>query len=307
VLYIGELCRYLLNAPPSDAERDNPVRVAVGNGLRADVWDSFARRFGLESIHEFYGSTEGPGGIFNLTSRSGSVGRIPFRRLLPFKLVRYDVEAGEHVRGPDGFCIECEAGEVGELLVAIKDKPLTALTEFKGYTDEAASRRKRLTDVFVRGDQFYRSGDLLRFDEDDYFYFVDRIGETFRWKGENVSTAEVAEVLSRTPGVRELAVLGVKVPGTEGRAGMAALVCEGPFDAAAFGDVSRELPDFAQVRFVRVMGQLATTSTFKIIKSRIDAEGIDPAKGECWLRTEQGYVPLTEELWRGVQSGAVRL
>lgn len=309
ILYIGELCRYLLNQHPSDAERDNPVRVAVGNGLRADVWEPFAERFDIPNIREFYSATEAPGVIFNLTGKVGSVGHVPMRRLGSLKLARFDVDADELVRGADGFCQECGPNEAGELLIKLVENPKSALREFRGYTDGKATQKKILHNVFKAGDRYFRSGDLMRFDDHDYFYFVDRIGDTYRWKGENVSTAEVAEVVSRAPGVLGATVVGVSVPGLEGRCGLAALEVEGALDAAAFWKTAQELPSYAQPRFLRVLGQLATTGTFKIQKTDLRRDGVDPetVQGPLYLRQEDGYVPLTQKLWQDAKRGIVRL
>ncbi|MBX3131086.1 MAG: AMP-binding protein [Polyangiaceae bacterium] len=309
VLYIGELCRYLINQPPCAAERDNPLRVAVGNGLRSDVWEPFQQRFAIESVREFYSATEAPGVIFNLTGRVGSVGHVPLRRLGPLKLARYDVDGDQHVRDDAGRCIECGPGEVGELLIRIDEQAGNALREFRGYTDERETQKKILCDVFKAGDRYFRSGDLMRFDEHDYFYFVDRIGDTYRWKGENVSTAEVAEVLGKAPGVRAATVVGIAVPGNEGRAGLAALEVDGELDVTAFWRVAQRLPPYAQPRFLRVLGRLATTGTFKIQKTELIRDGIEPTRveGPTWLRLDDGYVPLTPELWQDVVQGRVRL
>jgi fatty-acyl-CoA synthase len=309
IIYIGELCRYLLNTPPTEAEVNNPVRVALGNGLRPDVWEPFQKRFNILEIREFYGATEAPGIIINLTNKVGSIGRVPMRRLSAMKLVKYDVEADDYVRDDSGFCIECGPNEPGELLIRLEDEPRTAASEFRGYTDEEATEKKVVHDVFEKGDRYYRAGDLMRYDEEDYFYFVDRIGDTFRWKGENVSTAEVADVLSETPGVRETTVLGVQVPGQEGQAGLAAVVCEEVFDPGKFWQTAQELPSYAQPRFVRVIDGMKTTATFKVQKTQLRKDGIDPVsqKGSLFLRQDEGYVPLTEELWEGVQQGRVRL
>jgi fatty-acyl-CoA synthase len=307
MLYIGELCRYLLNTPEHPKERDNSLRIAVGNGLRADLWEPFQKRFGVPMIREFYGATEAPGAIFNFTGRVGSVGRWPMRRLAPIKLVKYDVDRDEHVRGPDGLCIECEPGEVGELVIVLKDNPIAAISEFRGYTDEEATRRKIVRDVIVKGDRAFRSGDLMRFDYDDFFYFVDRIGDTFRFKGENVSTTEVAEVVGRAPGVKQVAVAGVAIPDTEERAGLAAIVCDGAFDPAAFGRAVAELPEYAQPRIVRVVPSLDTTATFKIQKSRLDASTIDPDAGDAWVRLPEGYAPVTRSVWDRLSRGDLRL
>jgi len=309
ILYIGELCRYLLNSEPTEAEQDNPVRVALGNGLRADVWEPFQRRFDIPMIREFYSATEAPGAIFNLTGKVGSIGHVPLRRLGPLKLARYDVDRDELLRDERGFCVECSGGEVGELLIRLADKPRSALGDFKGYTDPGATQKKILKDVFRTGDRYFRSGDLMRFDDHDYFYFVDRIGDTYRWKGENVSTAEVAEVLGSAPGVREATVSGVHVPGAEGQAGLAAIVCEAGFDAGSFWNTAQELPAYAQPRFVRVLEQMRTTGTFKIQKTALRADGVDPATvaDPIYVRQDDGYVPLTADLWLKVIDGKLRL
>ncbi len=309
LLYIGELCRYLVNHPPCPEERNNSLRVAVGNGLRADVWEPFQKRFDIRDIREFYSATEAPGVIFNLTGRVGSVGHVPFRRLGPLKLARYDVEADELVRDEAGFCTECGPDEVGELLIRIEEDASSALREFRGYTDPRETQKKVLTNVFEEGDRFFRSGDLMRFDEHDYFYFVDRIGDTYRWKGENVSTQEVAEVLGKAPGVLAANVIGVSVPGAEGRAGLAALQVAGDLDVEALWAVTRKLPSYAQPRFLRVLSELSTTGTFKLQKTDLKREGVDPDRvsDPLWLRQEDGYVPLTPAVWRDVVEGRARL
>ncbi len=309
MLYIGELCRYLVNTKPVQAEKNNPIRVAVGNGMRPDVWEEFQRRFGVPLIREFYGATEAPGLILNLSGKVGSIGRVPLRRLGPMKVIRYDVDNDEHQRGSDGYCVECGANEVGELIFKLENQPLTAASEFRGYTDEAATKKKVLTDVFVRGDKYYRSGDLLRFDDNDFFYFVDRIGDTFRWKGENVSTAEVADVIGHSPRVKECTVASVPVPGNEGQAGMCAVVTHGEFDKKDFWKVVQELPAYAQPRFVRVLDKLATTGTFKIQKTQLRSDGVNPDEvpDPIYLRSDDGYVRMTTELWKDVTEGRARL
>ncbi|MCB9619936.1 MAG: long-chain-acyl-CoA synthetase [Sandaracinus sp.] len=311
MLYIGELCRYLLASPEHPLERPNPLRIAGGNGLRPDVWPAFQERFGIPMIREFYAATEAPGFIVNLTGRVGSVGHVPLRRTGWMTLVRYDVERGEHLRDERGFFVPCERGEVGELLVRLPERPLTPATEFRGYTDESASQKKVLTDVFLKGDRYFRSGDLLRFDEDDFFYFVDRIGDTYRWKGENVSTAEVADVLTSASSIAEATVVGVRVPGNEGQAGLAAVVLEpgSAFDADAFWKTAQELPSYAQPRFVRVLSSLATTGTFKIQKNGLRNEGVDPSQvtDPLFVRSDAGYLPLDATTWGDVTEGRFRL
>lgn len=308
-LYIGELARYLLNTEPTEAEKHNPIRVAVGNGMRADVWEPFAKRFGIPQIREFYGATEAPGAIMNVSGKVGSVGHVPLRRLSAFKLARYDVERDELVRDEHGRCIECDTDEVGQLLIRLQDEPRSALGDFRGYTDAQATQKKILTDVFEPGDRYFLSGDLLRFDRNDFFYFVDRIGDTYRWKGENVSTAEVAEVLGMAPGVLEATVTGVHVPGHEGQAGLCAVVCDGDLDLEDFWDTAQELPAYAQPRFVRVLPKLDTTGTFKIQKTALRKQGIDPGEiaDPLYLRQDQGYVPLTEARWADILAHRARL
>lgn len=309
MIYIGELCRYLVNTPRSDAELNNPIRVALGNGLRPDVWEAFQKRFDVPHIREFYAATEAPGILINLSGRVGAVGRMPLRRLSAMRVVRYDVDADDYVRDEKGFCIECGPNEVGEMLYRLDAEPRSAASEFRGYTDAAATEKKIVTNVFKRGDRYYRTGDLMRFDEDDYFYFVDRIGDTYRWKGENVSTAEVADVISQVPGVLETTVCGIHVPGMEGQAGLAAVVCENGFDPRSFWRVAQELPQYAQPRFVRVIDAMNKTATFKIQKTNLRKDGIDPTSqdGRVYVRQDDGYVPLTPDLWHAVQEGTARL
>lgn len=309
IIYIGELCRYLVNSPPSEAEKNNGIRVALGNGLRPDVWEPFQRRFGIPNIREFYAATEAPGIIMNLSNRLGSVGRVPMRRFSAMRVIRYDVDRDEHVRDGDGLCIECGPDEVGELVVRLDDEPRSAVSEFRGYTDPAATQKKIIRDVFEKGDRYYRSGDLLRYDQENYFYFVDRIGDTYRWKGENVSTAEVADVIARVPGVLETTVCGIHVPGMEGQAGLAAVVCKNGFDPSQFWRMAQELPSYAQPRFVRVIDAMNTTATFKIQKTELRKDGIDPVAqaGRIYLRQDTGYVPLSTDLWERVRAGQERL
>lgn len=309
ILYIGELCRYLVNSPPHAKEMPNPVRVAVGNGLRPDIWPRFKARFGIENVREFYGATEAPGFIANISGREGSVGRVPLGGLAGWlRLVKYDVDLDQHLRDERGFCIPCKDDEAGELLIRVSKLSSGGL-EYRGYTDQSATQKKILRDVFKKGDQYFRTGDLLRRDQDGFYYFVDRIGDTFRWKGENVSTAEVADVITHGDGIEEATVIGVPVPNMEGRAGLAAVVPSGEFDPERFWRAVSDLPAYAQPRFVRVMGSLATTGTFKIQKTALKKEGVDPATVDdpLYIRTSGGYELLTEEKWTDVKEGRLKL
>ena len=223
--YIGELCRYLVNAPYDPKESQSRIRLCCGNGLRPDIWATFKDRFKIDHIREFYAATEGNAILFNFDDTPGAVGRIPrwARSFFPITSVRFDLDREAPVRGQDGLCIECDPEEVGEVVSQIIIDPLKPGQRFEGYAEKAETEKKILRDVLKAGDMWFRSGDLMRRDRRGYFYFVDRIGDTFRWKGENISTSEVAETLTVCTGVLEANVYGVAVSGAEGRAGMVAI------------------------------------------------------------------------------------
>jgi fatty-acyl-CoA synthase len=313
--YIGELCRYLLNLPPSPGDRDHHVRCAVGNGLRPDIWEAFQSRFAIRDIREFYGATEGNFAIVNIDNKVGAVGRVPpyLKNLFPVEVIRFDVETETHPRGADGFCIRCGPGEPGEAIGRIPgEKDNQPLGKFEGYRDRAESEKKILHDVFAKDDAWYRTGDLLSYDAEGYFYFVDRIGDTFRWKGENVATSQVAEVLSVYPSVREANVYGVRVPGADGRAGMAAIVADDDLDLARFYDHMRgQLAEYARPVFIRIRREMDTTGTFKHRKVDLVREGFDPARvsDPLYFRDEVrgALVPLDRTLYDRIVSGELRL
>jgi fatty-acyl-CoA synthase len=307
--YIGELCRYLVNSPTHPDERRHRVRSVMGNGLRPDVWETFQTRFAIPRIVEFYGATEGNLALLNLTGRTGSVGQLPafVRHRLGIELVRFDVEEDALVRGPDGHCQRCDPGEAGELLIKISSR-----TRFEGYTNPAATEKKILRDAFAPGDAWFRTGDLLRMDADGFYYFVDRIGDTFRWKGENVATSEVAEVLSVDPGVEEANVYGVAIPGHDGRAGMAALVVNAQFDVDRLSAlVQRELAAYARPLFLRILPQMEITGTFKHRKVDLVREGFDPSQltdPVHFLDPAQGrYVLLDAATCEAIRTGRIRI
>jgi fatty-acyl-CoA synthase len=310
LVYIGELCRYLVNQPPSEDERRHKIRLAFGNGLRPDIWPVMKSRFHISEILEFYGSTEGNVSLFNFDGREGAIGRAPkwLRKRFNVRLVQFDVEKEQVIRGPDGRCIECGPGQIGECIGKIGGD---ARAEYTGYVDKAASEKKVLHDVFDKGDAWFATGDLMRIDADGYLYFVDRIGDTFRWKGENVSTNEVAERLQASPGVKEATVYGVAVEGADGRAGMAALVVDGAFDVKAFGEhVARELPTYAQPLFIRLLPEIETTGTFKIRKMDLVADGYDPGKvkGPLFFHDpKRGYVKVTKGVLEKIAQGSVKV
>ncbi len=315
-IYIGELCRYLVNAPAHPADRHHRVRLCVGNGLRPDVWPVFSERFGLKAIIEFYAATEGNCSMFNFDSKPGSVGRLPpyIAKRFPIRIVRFDVESEEVVRGPDGLCIAVPTGEIGELVGEISDDPKKPGNRFDGYSDGDASRAKVLRDVFAKGDAWFRTGDLLRKDAQGYYYFVDRIGDTFRWKGENVATSEVAETIATYPGVQDVTVYGVKVPGRDGRAGMASIVVDraDAFDLDGFPAFLRQhLPDYACPVFLRFSEALALTGTFKQRKTDLVREGFDPAcvSEPLFYRDPETrrFAPLDGSVAERVAGGSLRV
>jgi fatty-acyl-CoA synthase len=309
--YIGEMCRYLLNAPPAEHERDHGLRAITGNGLRPEIWAAFQQRFAIPKIVEFYGATEGNVSMLNYDGKIGAVGRVPryMRKIVTTRIVRFDIEREMPVRGSDGFCIECAVGEVGEAIGQITAEPGKT---FDGYTHESDTQRKILRDVFEAGDAWFRTGDLMRRDARDYFYFVDRIGDTFRWKGENVATSEVAEALGVVPGIKEANVYGVSVPGQDGRAGMAALVVGPQFDVATLAQkLASNLPSYARPIFLRLQPEMEITGTFKQRKVELVKEGFDPkavADPLYWFDPATGhYEPLDAARHGEIVSGRMKL
>jgi fatty-acyl-CoA synthase len=309
--YIGELCRYLLNAPSSPLERGHSIRAITGNGLRPEIWREFQDRFAIPRIVEFYGATESNVSMLNYDGTVGAVGRVPdyLEWLLPSRVVRFDVEKEMPVRGADGLCIECGPDEVGETLGGISKR---AGREFEGYTNRADSDKKMLRDVFKKGDLWFRTGDLMRRDGHGYFYFVDRIGDTFRWKGENVSTGEVGEALAAVPGILEANVYGVTVPGVDGRAGMASLVVDGDFNLEELPSrLKAHLASYARPIFLRLAPRIDVTGTFKQRKVDLVREGFDPsaiADPLYFLDPDTGkYERLMPERYTDIVQGRVKL
>lgn len=312
--YIGELCRYLVNSRPNPSETRHKLRLACGNGLRPDIWDEFKSRFRIPRILEFYAATEGNVTMFNIEGMPGAIGRIPWflAHRFPTALVQFDVEHEMPVRNADGFCVRCAPDEVGEAIGKIISDPRRPAARFEGYARKAEDDKKILRDVFEKGDAWFRTGDLMRQDRNGFFYFIDRIGDTFRWKGENVSTSEVADALGRFPGIAEANVYGVPVPGRDGRAGMAALVAEDALDLAALrAHLCACLPDYARPVFLRIRGEIEVTSTFKQKKLDLVKQGFDPAASSDRIYfndpERQAFVPLDPLLYSRIQAGTVRL
>ena len=309
-VYVGELCRYLLRQPPTPADRDHRLRLAAGAGLRPDIWRAFQERFGIERIVEMYGATEGNVSLMNRSGRSGSVGRPhPFQHH-NVRLARFDVAKGELVRGADGLLESCAVDEPGELLGRIG---AGGTMPYDGYTDAQSTEAKVIRNAFRRNDAYFRTGDILRRDTDGYYYFVDRIGDTFRWKGENVATQEVAEILNAAPGISETNVYGVEVPGADGRAGMAAVVLAAGahFDPAAFYAHAEQLPAYARPLFVRIVPAMDVTGTLKQRKVDLQREGyaLGPAADPVFFRDDaaRAYVPLAAGLLEQIRSSSLRL
>ena len=326
VQYIGELARYLVNAPEHPRERAHHLRLCCGNGLRADVWEKFQRRFAIPRILEFYASTEGNVSLYNVEGKIGAIGRMPsfLAHRFPLALVKFDPVAGAPARDADGLCIRCATNEVGEAIGRIRqdtDHEANHRADrdsgdaggtFEGYTDAKASEQKILRDVFARGDAWYRTGDLMRRDASGFFYFVDRIGDTFRWKGENVATSEVAAAVTTFPGIVEATVYGVAVPGTEGAAGMAAIVVNSALDFTKLHEhLARALPPYARPLFLRIMDEIATTATFKHTKTDLQREGFDPTLTNDPIYFDDSsartFVRMDNSLYARIRAGQLRL
>jgi fatty-acyl-CoA synthase len=311
--YIGELCRYLLQATPA-LETKHRIRMCCGNGLRAEIWKEFQNRFRIPGIVEFYAATEGTFSLFNVDGQPGAMGRIPSFLVHRFTaaLVKFDIEKGQPIRDEQGFCIRCTPGESGEALGRIPADPRNTAARFEGYTSREHSEQKVLRDVFERGDAWFRTGDLMRKDEKGYFYFVDRIGDTFRWKGENVATSEVSEAICTFPGIRGANVYGVTVPGAEGRAGMAVLMVDGEMDLTAFRmHLNDCLPAYARPLFLRLRNEIEVTATFKYTKNDLVREGYDPEATPDVIYFNHPelnlFVRLDKPLFERIRTGQVRI
>ncbi len=299
IVYIGELCRYLVNSPAHPMEQSHRIRTGFGNGLRPEVWEEFLTRFNIPHLAEFYGSTEGNVSFINFDGKVGAVGRIPGwlrKQFAHIAFVKFDVESEQPVRNAEGFCEHAEADEAGEAIGEIGDD---VRQRFEGYNDQKATEKKLLRDVFKKGDLWFRTGDLMKMDKHGYIYFVDRIGDTFRWKGENVSTNEVGEALARTEGIATANVYGVAVPGADGKAGMAAITTDGPVAfELLYTQLASRLPAYAIPLFIRVQPEADTTGTFKYRKIDLVRDGFDPDKvaDPLWVLDpeEERYVPMTQ-------------
>lgn len=311
VQYIGEICRYLLNHDDSKnagkGNYEHQVRAMLGAGLSAESWRRWLDKFGAMDIYEGWGSTEANTNLINLDNYIGSCGRVPDKTKTNFLLVKYDVEADQHVKDSKGYCVPCGPYEVGEALGLIINRPDMGAGRFEGYVSAEATEQKIIRNVLMDNDAYWRSGDLLRYDDDGYYYFVDRIGDTFRWKSENVSTQEVATELADFQGAETINVYGVQVPNHEGRAGMAAIVMQRSeaFDPKAFFQLTEaRLPRYAAPQFVRVCEAADITTTFKLRKVDLQRQGYSPemCQDPLYIRNEANatYEPYSIEVLAAV-------
>jgi len=306
-VYVGELCRYLSFQEPSQEEVNNPVSKMVGNGLRPDLWDCFRNRFGVERIIEIYGASEGNALFMNLLNKDETIGMTNAR----VGIFEYDVAEDKLVKDQNNKYIEVDEYQPGLLLVEIGPNAI-----YNGYTDKKASEEKVISNVLAEGDRWFNTGDLVKTMDVGFslgrkhYQFVDRVGDTFRWKSENVSTNEVAEILNSFEQVNMANVYGVKVPKSEGRAGMVAFNCTlDDFNWDEFSSfVSEKLPSYAQPIFVRIIEELETTGTFKLKKNdlREEAYHLDKVKGNQVFIKKPGqstYVPLDRDYYEVIESG----
>ncbi|TMS37389.1 hypothetical protein L596_004330 [Steinernema carpocapsae] len=314
--YIGEICRYLLAQPVCPEEKQHKMRMMYGNGLRSEIWKKFVERFHIQ-IGEVYGSTEGTSNLVNIDGHVGACGFLPISpltsRMHPVRLIKVDEATGDIQRSSDGLCIPCVPGETGAMVSTIrKNNPLLV---FEGYLNRSETSKKVIRNVFRRGDSVFVSGDILRWDRLGYVYFKDRTGDTFRWKGENVSTTEVEAIIHPLPSVDDATVYGVTVPGVEGRTGMAAIVkssLESTDDAflAELSQVLRSsLPTYAVPVFIRLCAAVDKTGTFKLVKTRLQQLGYRNENNDkvfYYDNLSRSYVRLTDELVSRLDQGLIK-
>lgn len=306
LLYVGDLGRMLLATPTRADDRRHALRLAVGNGMDKQIWPQFQARFGIARVREFYAATESPVGLFNLSGRVGAVGNLPHAWMFGLKLVRFDAASGELLRTRDGRLQECKIDEPGELLVRARHNGLGV---YHGYVDPVATQARLVHSGRGTGQLLFRTGDVLRRDRQGFYYFVERRGEGYRFRGENVSAALVERELQAQQGVSAALVSGIEMPGYDGRLGLAALVWEDGFDVSSLTDLAARLPRAALPRFVRRVAELPRTDSLKLRRGTLALEGVDPARiaDELWVLSGQSYVRLTPETYRHVLSGALRL
>ncbi|XP_068621663.1 long-chain fatty acid transport protein 4-like isoform X2 [Battus philenor] len=311
--YIGEMCRYILATPPKPTDRQHKVHTVYGNGMRPTVWTDFVTRFGIKKVVEFYGATEGNANIVNIDNKTGAIGFISriIPAVYPIAIIKVDQNTGEPIRNSRGLCQVAKPNEPGVFIGKIN--PSNPSRAFLGYVDKQASEKKIVKDVFKHGDSAFISGDILVADELGYLYFRDRTGDTFRWRGENVSTTEIEAVISRVADQRDAVVYGVEIPNTEGRAGMCGIVdVDNTLDLEKLvKDMAKDIPKYARPVFLRVMSSLDMTGTFKLKKVDLQKEGYDPTliKDKIYYLDPklEKYLSLGPEEYEKIVSGQIRL
>ena len=300
--YIGEICRYLYNQPPTPDDRKHNVYKICGNGLQPEIWKDFKLRFGIREVYEHYGMTEMMSMFCNYLNLDCTVGF----NFSPYTIVKYDIESEKPIRGEDGYLQEVNEGEAGLVLIEMQSE-----YTFAGYTSKEANKKKLINNAFKQGDWWYITGDVLRDIGFKHAQFVDRLGDTFRWKGENVSTTEVEEVLSSLEYISHSSVYGVEIPGTEGKASMASIISTSEHKIFKFNELlqtlNNNLPKYAIPLFIRFLSDLSTTSTYKIQKRKLKNEGYDIAKLKdpiyVLLPKNSEYKLMTKEIYNNIRNG----
>ena len=299
-IYVGELCRYLMNLPPSDGDRDNPITQISGNGLRPDIWESFQKRFNINKIVEIYGATEAVGMTINSFGRSGMIGR----KRSDSTIIHCNKDDGSPILNDKGFCTKVSEGETGLYI-----QKISSSAKFQGYLDTQASNKKILQNVFKTGDQYFNTGDLITLHDNNWLSFADRVGDTYRWKSENVSTMEVAAILNNASGVMDCNVYGVQVDSAEGKAGMAAMNVSDEFSFKSFIEhVDKNLNTFQKPYFLRLTKEMQTTGTFKHQKEDLKKQGFDPSliKDKLYFLKKDNYIEIDHDLYSRIHSGDER-
>ena len=299
-IYVGELCRYLMNLPPSEGDKDNPITQISGNGLRPDIWESFQKRFNINKIVEIYGATEAVGMTINSFGRSGMIGR----KRSDSTIIHCNKDDGSPILNDEGFCTKVSEGETGLYI-----QKISSSAKFQGYLDAQASNKKILQNVFKTGDQYFNTGDLITLHDNNWLSFADRVGDTYRWKSENVSTMEVAAILNNASGVMDCNVYGVQVDSAEGKAGMAAMNVSDEFSFISFIEhVNKNLNTFQKPYFLRLTKEMQTTGTFKHQKEDLKKQGFNPSliKDKLYFLQKDNYVEIDQALYNRIHSGDER-
>ena len=299
-IYVGELCRYLMNLPPSDGDKDNPITQISGNGLRPDIWESFQKRFNISKIVEIYGATEAVGMTINSFGRSGMIGR----KRSDSTIIHCNKDDGSPILNDEGFCTKVSEGETGLYI-----QKISSSAKFQGYLDAQASNKKILQNVFKTGDQYFNTGDLITLHDNNWLSFADRVGDTYRWKSENVSTMEVAAILNNASGVMDCNVYGVQIDSAEGKAGMAAMNVSDEFSFISFIEhVNKNLNTFQKPYFLRLTKEMQTTGTFKHQKEDLKKQGFNPSliKDKLYFLQKNNYVEIDQALYNRIHSGDER-